>query len=220
MTASDFPRAVVFDWDNTLVDSWSAIARAINYVRAKYGQPTWSMPEIMANCTRSARESFPDWFGDRWPAAWTDYYAYFEKIRGEIGITPLNGAAELLAWLKGQGIPCVVVSNKSDKYLQQEAALLGWGGFFAAICGAHTAVKDKPAREHVDHALSLAGLTADAAVWFIGDSEADVVCARNAGCTPVLLAAPLRANELQVALNMPDCDALLGLLSARRRAIA
>lgn len=220
MSTLSFPRAVVFDWDNTLVDSWPAIAQAINQVRDRYGLPTWDMPSIMRNCTRSARESFPEWFGDRWQDAWKDYYAFFEAARESAGLHPLNGAADLLAWLTGQGVPAVVVSNKSDQYLQQEAELLGWKPYFAAICGAHSAPKDKPAREHVDHALTLAGLTASTAVWFVGDSEADIHCARNAGCTPVLIGSPERAAELQVNTVAADCRQLLGLLSACHRAIA
>jgi phosphoglycolate phosphatase len=220
LSAVGLPRAVIFDWDNTLVDSWPAIAQAINQVRDRYGLPIWDIQDIMRNCTRSARDSFPEWFGDRWPDAWKDYYAFFEAARASAGLHPLAGASDLLSWLSGQGIPALVVSNKSDKYLQEEAELLGWKPFFASICGAHSAAKDKPAREHVDHALTLAGLTASPAIWFVGDSEADIQCARNAECTPVLIGSPGRAAELRVETVAADCRQLLELLSALHRAIA
>jgi phosphoglycolate phosphatase len=208
------PRAVIFDWDNTLVDSWGAIAEAINYVRARYGLPTWDMEGIMANCTRSARESFPDWFGDQWQIAWEDYYAYFDKVRTRIGIHPISGAVELLVWLKAQGIPALVVSNKSGDYLRQEAAQLGWEPYFAAIVGAHDAVRDKPAREHADHALGLAGLIAGRDIFFIGDSESDISCARNADCTPILIGSKNAAEKLNVEIFAADCAAVLQLLKA------
>lgn len=206
------PRAVVFDWDNTLVDSWGAIAEAINFVRAKYGKPTWTLPEIMKNCTRSARESFPEWFGDNWQAAFDDYYATFEKRRDQTGVHPLAGAHDLLSWLQSQHIPMVVVSNKSGKYLRQEADILQWNRFFAALVGAHDAPRDKPAREHADHALNLAGLTADETVWFVGDSEADILCARNAGCTPILIGTADADRIHKIDMFFLDCAGLLGYL--------
>jgi len=214
------PDGVIFDWDNTLVDSWSAIAEAINYVRAKYGLQTWNSTEIIENCTRSARESFPDWFGDQWEAAWADYYAYFDIVRARIGIHPMNGAADLLMWLYDHKIPTVVVSNKSGDYLRQESAHLGWDKFFISIVGAHDAPRDKPAREHADHALQLAGIKAGPAIWFVGDSEADVACARNTDCTPVLIGTKAAAAKLKVDMVFSDCRELLGLLSDAQRAIA
>ncbi|MGB9154040.1 MAG: HAD family hydrolase [Alphaproteobacteria bacterium] len=214
------PRAVIFDWDNTLVDSWEAIAEAINYVRARYGLPTWDMAGIIANCTRSARESFPDWFGDKWQSAWTEYYAYFEQTRARMGLHPVKGAGDVLAWLYENKIPMLVVSNKSGEYLRQEADQLGWHKYFMSIVGAHDASRDKPAREHADHALKLAGLEGGVDIWFVGDSEADIACARNASLTPVLIGNREYAKKLGVDIVVADCAELLELLSETHRAIA
>ncbi|MFA5041719.1 MAG: HAD family hydrolase [Bdellovibrionales bacterium] len=203
------PRAVIFDWDNTLVDSWGAIAEAINFVRAKYGLSVWNRNEILMHCTRSARESFPDWFGDKWRDAWQDYYASFMEIRKRMGINESLGASELLMWLQSKEIPAVVVSNKSGEHLRYEAHHLGWDKYFAAVVGAHDAPFDKPAREHADRALLLAGLNGGTDVWFIGDSETDVLCARNSGCTPVLVGTGEDAKRLGVDIYFPDCKAIL-----------
>jgi len=211
----NLPRAVIFDWDNTLVDSWGAISEAINYTRARYGLPTWNREEILANCTRSARESFPEWFGDKWQDAWKEYYDTFVQVRQRMGITKANGATELLAWLREKKIPAVVVSNKSGEYLRQEAAHLDWTQYFAALVGAHDAPFDKPAREHADRALDLAGIEAGKDIWFIGDSETDVACARNADCTPVLIGSRQEAERLGVEMFFADCEAVLNWLKER-----
>ena len=214
------PRAVIFDWDNTLVDSWAAIEESINFVRARYGLPVWDRAGILANCTRSARESFPDWFGDKWQDAWADYYAYFDKVRTRMGINPANGAADLLDWLKQNNIPALVVSNKSGDYLRQEAELLGWTKYFVSIVGAHDAERDKPDRAHADHALRLGKVEGGRDVWFVGDSEADMLCAKNAECTPVFIGTEVDAAKHGALFHAVDCAALLGLLCDRRRAIA
>ncbi|MDR3424547.1 MAG: HAD family hydrolase [Alphaproteobacteria bacterium] len=207
------PRAVIFDWDNTLVDSWGAISEAINFVRARYGLPTWNRQEVLANCTRSARESFPDWFGDKWQTAREEFYDHFGKVRQRAGIHPTDGAVDLLAWLYESKIPALVVSNKSGHVLREEAVQIGWTNLFASIVGAGDAARDKPAREHADRALTLAGLQAGADILFIGDSESDVLCARNADCTPFLIGTQEEAQKLKVALFAADCGEVLERLS-------
>jgi len=206
------PRAIIFDWDNTLVDSWGAISEAINFIRARYGLQTWNHDEILANCTRSARESFPEWFGDKWQTAWTEYYDYFMKVRQRAGINKAYGATEFLLWLKDVHIPAMVVSNKSGDILRQEAAMLDWSQYFISIVGAHDAPRDKPSRDPVDKALLMAGVENGGDIWFIGDSESDVVCARASECTPVLIGEPLKAKTLGVDIVFKDCLTALNYL--------
>jgi phosphoglycolate phosphatase len=214
-----FPRAVIFDWDNTLVDSWGAIAEAINATLAHFGRPAWTMDEVKAKCVRAARDSFPEWFGDRWQEASDVFYDRFSAVQ-MANLSPLEGSAALLEWLNEQGIPSCVVSNKNGVYLRREAEALGWNRYFASIVGATDAIRDKPAREHADHALRLAGLEASDDIWFIGDSEADIACARNANLTPVLIGNRESAKKLGVDISVADCRELLELLNEAHRAIA
>jgi phosphoglycolate phosphatase len=205
------PRAVIFDWDNTLVDSWEAIREAMNTVLAHFGRPLWTMEQIHANCVRAARDSFPEWFGDRWQEASDVFYARFSAVQ-MANLSPLPGAEPLLKWLGEQNIPSCVVSNKNGSYLRREADVLGWNRYFASIVGSTDAPRDKPAREHADHALRLAGLEGGDDIWFVGDSDADIACARNAKLTPVLIGNREFAQKLGVDLCVSDCRALLDLL--------
>jgi phosphoglycolate phosphatase len=205
---SNLPRALIFDWDNTLVDSWEAIAQSVNHVRDTFGLPVWNLNEIKANCTRAARDSFPEWFGADWKKAYDLYYDHFDRMRKMSKITPLAGAENLLHWLKAKDIPTFVVSNKRGEYLRLEAAALQWNNLFAAIVGAQDTKNDKPARDPVDLALGLAGIKAHKDVWFAGDSEIDMLCARNAGCTPIFIGDAAMAARLSVARVFSDCQAL------------
>jgi phosphoglycolate phosphatase len=206
------PRALIFDWDNTLVDSWEAISRAINDVRAEFGKTTWNMAEIKTNCTRAARDSFPEWFGDEWQKAYEFYYRRFDEVRKESRIRGMPGAESLLKWLKTQSIPALVVSNKHGTYLRMEAGMLGWENLFAAIVGATDAPRDKPMRDPVDFALHKADIKTNDNVWFVGDSDIDMQCARNANCTPVFMGDAAEAARLSVACAFPDCHALQSIL--------
>src|ERR1700722_19963829 len=95
-TSLSLPRALIFDWDNTLVDSWPAIAEAINMTRETFGLPVWSLDEIKLNCTRAARDSFPEWFGKDWEEAYKFYYQRFDDVRKEKPPRALPGADKLL----------------------------------------------------------------------------------------------------------------------------
>jgi len=209
-----FPAAFIFDWDNTLVDSWEAIAEAINHTRAHFGQNPWTLEQVKANCVQSARDSFPTWFGADWQQATDIFYRRFEEVQMQ-SLRARPGADSLLRWLAQQKKPCFVVSNKNGLYLRREIAALGWDDLFVATAGAQDAPRDKPARDPVDFVLKTIALAANTDVWFVGDSAIDVACARNAGCTPVLIGDMEIAARLSVTDVFSDCEALGALLKKR-----
>ena len=180
------PSAIVFDWDNTLIDSWPAIHDAQNHTLAHFGLPTWSMDEIKTRVRKSMRDSYPELFGDRWLEAGDVFYARFESRHLDT-LTPLPGAGEMLSALAEAEIYLSVVSNKKGDYLRREAEQLGWDRHFGRMVGAFDASKDKPDREPVDMALEPGGISPGPDVWFVGDADIDLECAGNAGCQPVLL---------------------------------
>ncbi|OIQ85319.1 phosphoglycolate phosphatase [mine drainage metagenome] len=182
------PRAVIFDWDNTLVDSWGCILAAMNATLRAMGQEEWSLEDAKGRVARSLRDSFPELFGERWQQARDVFYAAFEAIHIE-HLAPLPGIEAMLRDLAGQGVLLAVVSNKNGAYLRQEAEHLGWNGLFHRLVGAADADADKPAPAPVGLALAGSGIAPGPDVWFCGDAEVDMHCARNTGCIPVLLRA-------------------------------
>ncbi len=180
------PRAIVFDWDNTLVDSWDAIIAAMNRTLRTMGHAEWEPAEARRRIARSLRDSFPQLFGERWREARAAYYAAFEAVHLET-LRPLPGVAAMLEGLRALGIRLAVVSNKDGRLLRREAAHLGWNDLFDRLVGANDAEADKPAAAPVRLALDGSGIAAGDAVWLVGDAGVDMECAYNAGCVPVLL---------------------------------
>ena len=130
-------------------------------------------------------------------------------------LVPLPGAADLLAWAAGAGFYLGVVSNKRGAYLRKEATHLGWDKYFAALAGAGDAARDKPAREHVQLALDPGNLQPGAHVWFIGDTDIDLICGHNNGCVPVLIRPqPPHPGEFGPAAPQHYFPALSGLQAA------
>jgi phosphoglycolate phosphatase len=192
------PRAILFDWDNTLVDSWATIHHALTIVRAAMGLPSWSLEETRSRVRLSLRESFPQYFGARWEEARRIYLDAFAAIHLE-RLAPLPGSGALLRALSGTGIFLGVVSNKTGALLRREAERLGWAPYFGSIVGAGDATADKPAAAPALLALAASGIAADEGVWLVGDTAVDMQCARNAGCLPVLLGDAPSAAEFAAA---------------------
>ncbi|MFN3075743.1 MAG: HAD family hydrolase [Alphaproteobacteria bacterium] len=212
------PRAILFDWDNTLVDTWPCIFEVLNTTYRGMGHEPWSEDRFRAELGPSLRDLFPHIFGDRWEEARDLFYATFAAIHLERLVT-VPGAGELLAGLHAAGLYLGIVSNKTGVHLRREVEHLGWSGYFSSIVGAHDAERDKPAAEPVHLALAGSGISAGESVWFVGDSHTDMLCACNAGCSPVLLRQePPGEGEFQDCrprYHVTDCQGFAHLVRER-----
>jgi phosphoglycolate phosphatase len=180
------PAAILFDWDNTLVDSWGCIQQAMNTTLIAMGHPTWDMAETQRRVALSMKDAFPTLFRDRWQEARDIFYRTFASIHLDM-LKPLPGAENTLKRLREAGIPLAVVSNKTGPFIRREAEFLSWTPFFSRLVGAGDAAADKPSELPVLLALDTIGVTASEDIWFVGDASVDMKCARNAGLAPILM---------------------------------
>lgn len=187
------PKAIIFDWDNTLVNTWPIIHEAMAKTFAERGLEVWSMEQVKARVRKSMRDSFPEIFGENWHEAAAAYQAHYRSSHLH-KLEALPDAREVLEAVKNLGLYSVVVSNKRGGNLREEAAHIGWTGLFDNIIGADDAPRDKPFPDPVHLALTGSGLTPSAEIWFIGDSEIDLECAKNTGCTAILYGDEARDN--------------------------
>jgi len=204
------PRAILFDWDNTLVDSWNVIHEALVVTFEAMGHVPWTLDKTKQRVRHSLRDAFPRLFGERWDEARKLYLDAFSAMHLE-RLTALAGADALLETLAKDGYYLAVVSNKTGRYLRREADHLGWSRYFRAMVGGGDARADKPDPAVIEAALRGSGIR-PASAWLVGDTELDVECAVAAGCVPVLLlpSAPDEGvpNSLP-ALRFSDCTSLL-----------
>ena len=194
------PRAILFDWDNTLVDAWGTIQLALNAALSAMGHPEWTMEETRVRVRASLRDSFPRMFGDRWPEARDIFYATYRAKHLE-AVRALPEAEFVTSQLAGQGLYLGVVSNKTGPLLRAEAAMLGWDRHFGRLVGAGDARTDKPAADPVYLATQELHITDYNHVWFIGDAAIDVECARHAGCIAILVGPGVGEEERIRQLN-------------------
>lgn len=203
------PKAVVFDWDGTLVDSWRAIHAGIEVTFRAMGLEPWTLEETKQRVRQSMRDSFPKLFGGRWEEAARIFYDTYAELHVD-GTSALPGAEALIEGLAAAGIRLAVLSNKNGAYLRREAEKLGWERYFDRLVGATDAPEDKPSALALRHALEASGIEAGPAVWIVGDAAIDLECARNAGCLGILLGpgADVPGSGLTPALVLADCATL------------
>jgi phosphoglycolate phosphatase len=180
------PRAVIFDWDNTLVDSWPLIHSAINTTMEKMDKELWSFNKVKNDIHASMRESFPALFGEKWKEAGEIYKsAYRSQHLDKLVFLP--GALDLIAALKEKNILLVVISNKTGNTLRMEADNLKINDKFYSLIGSMDAEFDKPHIAPVKLALQGSGIDPiKDLIWFIGDTITDIECAINSKCQPIL----------------------------------
>jgi phosphoglycolate phosphatase len=222
MTGNDplpLPRAILFDWDNTLADNWAAIHGAMNATLIAMGQPPWTTAQLRDRIKASLRDSFPRLFGERWREAIATYRDAFEREH-LVRLREMPDAGPMLTQLRGFGLYLAVVSNKAGRYLRIEAEHLRWTGHFQRLIGAQDAEADKPAVAPVEMAIAGSGVERGPAVWLVGDTDIDVACAVNSGCTPVLLRdRPPGADEFASGRprgHVTDCAGLAALVAQLR----
>ena len=182
----EFPQAILFDWDNTLVNNKKTTYQAFNTVLKYYGRPQMTLEPFLNRPQLSVKDSFPKTFGEEWEEVRRLYYELYEKIHLTF-LAPLPGTQELLAYLEQNNVCMAVVSNKNGNFLRKEVEFLKWTRYFKAVIGSDDAEDDKPSPQPVRLALGSMGIVASKDIFFVGDSVVDVECAHNSGCTPILL---------------------------------
>lgn len=176
----DRPDLVVWDWDGTLVDSGPVIYAAHNHVRVSMGHPAWSEEEFKDISYYSTDEIYPQLYGERVDEAKSMLYRFFDD-RNPGDTAFIDGGSSVLSFFSEHGVPMVVVSNKQDHVLAHEIAVAPFKSALNGFVGAGKAKKDKP---HVDPfllAIENSGLGGEvfSNIWFVGDTQTDVDCAKN-----------------------------------------
>lgn len=181
-------RAVLFDLDGTLVDSYAALAEAVNHARRLHGLHDLSAERIrdfvgdglekmlqrafaVEDVPRSAREAFES--------------RYDEICCAESKV--LADVEETIAAMDALGVAMAVCTNKPTSFSKKILEFLGLAPFFRAIVGPDLAGARKPDARHVLYTLQSTGCALRDAL-FVGDMPIDVHAARNSGLAAAVVA--------------------------------
>lgn len=173
---------VLFDLDGTLLDTLEDLADSVNFALMQHGHPQRTLEEIRSfvgnGAAVLAKLSTPE--GADYEQVLRTFQSHY-KTHCQVKTGPYAGVMEALAEIRAE-YPVAVVSNKPDPAVK---ALCDdyFDGVFAL--GERADCPRKPAPDMLYKAMEQIGV--EKAIY-IGDSEVDVVTAKNAGmpCISVL----------------------------------
>ena len=176
---------ILFDLDGTLLDTLEDLLAATNYALSVHGYPSRTLPELRRFVGNGAwnqmRLSLPEGSSDAQIQAVLDTYKPYYTAHCQIKTKPYEGILPVLERL-GEKYPIAIVSNKPDSAVKELCAKY-FPGLYAL--GETPDCPRKPSPDMVYKAMEAIG--ADRCVY-VGDSEVDILTAKNAGvpCVSVL----------------------------------
>ena len=212
-------RAVLFDWDGTLVDSAEPAYRSYVRMFADFGvhfdreiyartySPAW---EHTYRCVNLPKE--------HWREADRRWLEYFDE---ETTAPLVAGAAEALDMLAKKNVACGIVTSGTRRRIVRELAAHGVDRHFIHVVCGDDGPRRKPDPEALRVCLDRLGVAPKDAAY-IGDSAEDVMMARAAGVFCVGIRGTYPNHDTLVAA-LPDfvadsvADAVEHALNARRR---
>ena len=177
--------AILFDLDGTLLDTLQDLIDSTNATLAHFGYPLRKPEEVRLFVGNGARRLFelalPEGSS---PAAVEEALAWFKEYypaHSQIKTKPYDGILEALEEIRKE-FPVAVVSNKPDVAVKPLCKHY-FGDIYAQ--GESSACPRKPAPDMVFAAMQAIGVER---CIYVGDSEVDVLTAKNAGvpCLSVL----------------------------------
>ncbi len=203
------PRAVLFDFDGTLADSYAGITATVNHVRAAHGLPPMAVDEVRRYVGHGPAHLLKHTVPGADPVQDTARYRAHHPTVMREGTRLLPGAAEALRALKERGLRLALCSNKPRVFTADLLDYLGLGSTFDAVLGPEDVPRPKPAPDMLRAALGKLHVAAAEAVY-IGDMAIDVQTARGAGVRVWVVAT---GSDEPATLEAAGPDRLLGSLA-------
>ena len=180
------PRAVFWDWDGTLADSYGFLNDAHNFTLEALGFAPFKEGEYRNYFGKPRETLYPAIYKDKCDEAMVVFQGYVLENSHKIQVLPDSRA--VLELLHQKNIPMGIVSNKKANLIEKELKYLGWDKYFKVVIGSGDARADKPSGAPLLLALENSGITDGFDdVWYVGDTENDLACAKEVGCHAIFL---------------------------------
>ncbi|GHU52873.1 haloacid dehalogenase [Clostridia bacterium] len=183
-------KLAIFDLDGTLFDTLDDITSAGNYALDIMGFPTYDKNSyknfigqgLKHTCAAALGKNTSEENIDRMIELYKKYYSENKVDDAKLFV----GVLDVLDELKANGITLAVATNKSDTLAKTIVERIAGEAFFSYICGSNEEIY-KPDPSVIMKILEATGLKKHEAVM-IGDSEIDLLTAKNSGIQSVFCA--------------------------------
>ena len=205
---------IIFDLDGTLLDTLQDLADSVNAALSANGFPMRTVDEVRRFVGNGVRRLMELAIEDG------VHHPLFEKTLADFKAhyalhcmdktAPYDGVLPLLESLNRRGYKLAVVSNKFDAAVK-ELNLQYFGDWIPVAIGEKATVRKKPAPDSVFAAIEALGSDISRSIY-VGDSEVDILTAKNAGIPCALVTWGFRDRAYLIEnggeLLFDDADAL------------
>ncbi len=191
-------KAVIFDLDGTLLDTLEDLADSVNEMLRKFSCPERTLEEIRSfvgnGMKKLVERSVSEDFDLKNLGSAYDFFRLSYARNMQNKTEPYDGILKCLEELKENDIITVVTSNKNDDAVKNLCKEY-FGELITLAVGAKEGVPSKPNPQMVFSAIEEIGMKNEECI-FIGDSDTDVLTAKNAGLKSIGVLWGFRDREV------------------------
>ena len=202
-------KAVIFDLDGTTLNTIEDLQNSMNIILRRYKMEETTREKMISYLGRGARNLIKDHFSKQTSEETIDKIAseFVEVYSSNYNVytKPYDGIYELLIELQRQGIIIAVNSNKPNAFCEKLMSSHFPKIKFEIIIGQRKGIPIKPDPYSLNEIIEKLNINKNEVIY-IGDSESDVMTAKNAGVQIIGCAWGFRGFE---ALKQAGADIVI-----------
>lgn len=180
-------KAVIFDLDGTLLNTIDDLASGVNHVLEKNGMPRHTVEEVKYmvgnGVERLMRLAVPKGTSEQEQSELLAQFREYYISHSEIMTKPYDGIEKMLLSLRGENIKTAVASNKFDAAVKKLCEKY-FPHMIDFAVGESADTPKKPDPTMIKKAMAALG-TSESETLYVGDSDVDIMTAKNAGLSCV-----------------------------------
>lgn len=195
--------AVLYDMDGTVLDTLEDLKNAASAAMRAFGRPPLTLEQTRRYVGNGSRRLIEQALGEGADEAEVErvlaWYKPWYNAHCRICTRPYPGILPLMARLKEAGVRQAIVSNKPDPTVRALAEDF-FPGLAELAVGERESegIRRKPWPDMLDAARERMGLRREDCLY-VGDSEVDVLTAKNAGLRCAAVSWGFRSREQLIA---------------------
>ncbi len=206
-------KLLVFDFDGTIINTSQALTMAINEILSRYGLPPVDVREVKRAVGGGIQSTLRKLFGQKYHEGLVEEFRALYPEYLETHVRVYEGMDEAIRGLYESAYKMTILSNGSTPFMERMLEKFGLREYFHLIVGIDKGFPPKPDRTALLYIMELMN-SSPAYTVFIGDSEYDIMTARNAGVSVIFVTWGYGENigadvEVENPYELPDVVNLL-----------